>query len=662
MLVAISAVGLFTYNKSNNIVMSQSKSAISELTASTVSLMNSIIDKESGRVKDIGSWVDVRNLLLQYDSNDETDMNLVKNVNDQLIYYIKQNTNIESSYIVDKFGRIIADSSVALVGRNISNDENFKNATKSNKLSISNITRSQSSGENIIEFTYPVEINGSVRGYVCNTVVSKTLLQPIENMKVLGTKSGYAYVVDSNGIMVYHPTKDKIGQKVENTVISAVVDKLQYGEDVSSEVVQYDFNGVKKFASYDFVPVTKWVLVLSADVKEVQAPVGQMAQFVLLLGIFASTIACVLVFLLIFYLTGPLIKIVDLVNKTADFNLIHEKSLEMFLKRKDEIGLIAKAMSHMRVALKDMANHLKKTSSLITANSEKVFELTEKMSVSSQDNSATTQQLSAGMEETAASSEEITSAVDEMEGRVKIVVGKTEEGAKVCEEISGRAQNIKENAFRSIESAKEIYDNTKAKMEVALEETKSIHQINALADSILNITKQTNLLALNAAIEAARAGEAGKGFAVVADQIRALADMSSKTASDIQKIVGIVNTSVDNINTSSEQMLEFVDKTVLKDYDKLISISEQYDADAGTVNEIINTFNNTAQDLSITIENISTAIREVVKTVYESTQGVTDIAAKTTEIVYSSQEVEDTAKENTESAKSLETIVNTFKL
>jgi len=662
MFVVISTVSFITYNKSNKIVVSQSESAIGDLTLATVNLMNSIVDKESGRVKDVAGWADVRDLLLQHDSNDETNAELVMGVNEQLSFYIKQNSNIESSYIVDKFGRIMADSSIALVGRNISNEESFKNASKSNKLFISNITRSQSTGENIIEFIYPVEINGAVRGYVCNTVISKTLLQPIENMKILGTKSGYAYVVDKSGIMVYHPTMDKIGKKVENAVVSSLVEKLQFGEEVTSDVIQYDFNGVMKFAAYDFVPVTNWILVLTADIKEVQKPVDQMAEFVLILGIASSLIACILIFLLIFYLTMPLIKITALVNKTADFNLVYDKSFEVFMKRRDETGLIAKALVNMRVVLTDMAMNLKKTSALITANSDKVFELTEKMSLSSQDNSATTQQLSAGMEETAASSEEITSAVDEMEGRVKLIVNKTEDGAKVCEEISERAENIKDNANNSINNAKSIYNDTKAKMEVALEETKSIQQINALADSILGITKQTNLLALNAAIEAARAGEAGKGFAVVADQIRSLAELSSKTASDIQRIVGTVNTSVENINYSSEQMLEFVDKTVLKDYDNLISISEQYNNDANTVNEIIGTFNATAQDLSITIENISTAIREVVKTVYESTQGVTDIAAKTTEIVYSSQEVEDTARENTASAKSLESIVSTFKM
>lgn len=98
----------------------------------------------------------------------------------------------------------------------------------------------------------------------------------------------------------------------------------------------------------------------------------------------------------------------------------------------------------------------------------------------------------------------------------------------------------------------------KGKLSKAIEDTKFVDEINKLLETILDITDQTNLLALNAAIEAARAGEAGKGFAVVAEEVRKLAEESSNTAGQIQKITETVVSSVKELANNSQQLLDFM--------------------------------------------------------------------------------------------------------
>lgn len=204
--------------------------------------------------------------------------------------------------------------------------------------------------------------------------------------------------------------------------------------------------------------------------------------------------------------------------------------------------------------------------------------------------------------------------------------------------------------------------NVKQQLQNAIEQSKSVSQIEILAQAILQITEQTNLLSLNAAIEAARAGESGKGFAVVAEEIRKLAEQSSKTAADIKDIVKTVNTSVTNLKDSSNIILDFIDKSVLEDYQKLIKTGEQYYSDAASFNTIMNEFSATAKQFNESIASIVVAINEISNTANEGARGVSDITEKTSEIAGRIEEVQASTEKNIKSSEKLEELISSFKL
>jgi methyl-accepting chemotaxis protein len=266
------------------------------------------------------------------------------------------------------------------------------------------------------------------------------------------------------------------------------------------------------------------------------------------------------------------------------------------------------------------------------------------------------------MEETAASSEEMNATASEIDQAVETIATKAQQGAISAGEISTRAREIKGNATVSQESASKVYYSTQEKLRRAIEQSKAVDQIMVLSDAILQITAQTNLLALNAAIEAARAGDAGKGFAVVADEIRKLAEDSKSAANGIQNITMTVVTAVANLSSSSEEVLEFIDKQVLKDYDTLVQIGDQYDKDAEFVDDLVTDFSATSEQLAASIQEMIKTIGQVSLAANEGAEGTTDIARKAMTVVEKSEEVMKQSDISRESSDMLMKMVEKFKL
>ncbi len=168
----------------------------------------------------------------------------------------------------------------------------------------------------------------------------------------------------------------------------------------------------------------------------------------------------------------------------------------------------------------------------------------------------------------------------------------------------------------------------KGKLSKAIEDTKSVDEINKLLEAILDITDQTNLLALNAAIEAARAGEAGKGFAVVAEEVRKLAEESSNTAGQIQKITETVVSSVKELANNSQQLLDFMNVNIVKDYDDFVWTGDSYSNDAKYYNKVSLDLSDNCKNILVSINNITEVINGVTLSAEEGAVGATSIAEK----------------------------------
>lgn len=275
--------------------------------------------------------------------------------------------------------------------------------------------------------------------------------------------------------------------------------------------------------------------------------------------------------------------------------------------------------------------------------------------------SATMQQLSASMEEVAATLDQITTGAQEILNASNAMSGRAEDGAVTVQEIKDRAEGVKSDVYESKESAVSMIDDNRALLQKAIENSRSVEQINALTGEILSISSQTNLLALNASIEAARAGEAGRGFAVVADEIGKLASNSADTANNIQQISVMVTQAVEELAKNANDMLQFMDTTVIADYDKFVDVADQYYADADSMGGILREFEVKAQELADTMSNMTEGIDGINVAVDESAQGVTVAAQSTSQLVEALSAIKAEADTNKEISSQLQGEVKRFK-
>ena len=332
------------------------------------------------------------------------------------------------------------------------------------------------------------------------------------------------------------------------------------------------------------------------------------------------------------------------------------------MDKKDEVGEIANAISTMRNSIKDILLSVNNESNNMVIEINGANDQLEILVDSLEGINSTTQQLTNAMDDTAASAEELNANFSEISTAIQSVSKKAEEGATLACEVTSRAENLRNKALDTKELTYNVKSDIDSKLQDAIAKSQAVTKISTLTDEILEITSQTNLLALNASIEAARVGEAGKGFAVVADEIRKLAEKSGETANQITAITDEVIGAVDNLVDSSKSALSFIDNNIIKEYDMLLTTSEQYNEDADKISDITADLSSVAQEVTSSIETMLEVVGNVAECTSECASGVLSISKESSNIKGQSDSLLENTRRVKSSTANLEESVSRFKV
>ena len=275
--------------------------------------------------------------------------------------------------------------------------------------------------------------------------------------------------------------------------------------------------------------------------------------------------------------------------------------------------------------------------------------------------------LSALTEELSATMTEVGNSVGVINDNANAVRDEVEEIAEKSNEISNFSNEMKQQADSMEESARSNMEETGSKvneilsvLNQAIEDSKSVDQVNSLTDDILNISSQTNLLALNASIEAARAGEAGKGFAVVADEIRQLADSSRETANNIQEINSVVIQAVHNLSENANTLIVYLNEKILPEFENFVQSGAKYKQNATFVESTMKDFSEKTVDLKQAVNEIAASINTITTAIEEGARGVTGAAESTQVLVEDIENIANRMDENQAIAEGLQKETEVF--